>query len=128
MSPVPTNKTRGAILVIDDSDVDRAAMSDLLAAAGFEVHELASPIGATRIARQLNVQLVVIDQNLPAMDGSKLAALFRRNAGLCGVRMILISGDDTGTLQLAGAAPVDGFVSKRSMHVELAAMVKRLLS
>jgi PleD family two-component response regulator len=127
-SDSPTRKERGAILVIDDSEIDLAAMSDLLAAAGFEVHGLPSPIGATRVARQLRIQLVVIDQHLPAMDGSKLASLFRANTGLRNVRVILISGDDASALELAETAHVDAFVSKRNMHVELAATVKRLLA
>jgi PleD family two-component response regulator len=127
-SDAPARKSRGAILVIDDSDVDRATMTELLAVAGFEVHGLPSPIGATRVARQLNVQLVVIDQNLPAMDGTKLASLFRGNTVMRNVRVILVSGnEDREMLQLAETAQVDAFISKRNMHFELAATVKRLL-
>ena len=51
-------KGPGSVLVIDDSDIDRQVMVDLLANAGFEVHELPSPIGATRKARELHVRAV----------------------------------------------------------------------
>src|SRR6186713_3362285 len=82
------------VLVIDDSDIDRQVIADLLSRGGFEVHSLPTPIGATRVARQLNVRLVIIDQNLPAMDGSKLAALFRKNTSMDSIRVVLVSGAD----------------------------------
>jgi CheY-like chemotaxis protein len=115
------------VLVIDDSDIDRETMADLLARAGCSVHVLPSPIGATRAARDLGVKVVVIDQNLPAMDGTKLAALFRSNPGMRGIRVVLVSGNDEATMaELARKAQVDAFVSKRSLHKELVSTVRRL--
>jgi PleD family two-component response regulator len=104
-------------------------MIDVLARAGLDVHGLPSPIGATRAARQLGVGVVVIDQNLPAMDGTKLAALFRGNAALRNVRVVLVSGnEDDEMFDLAKQAQVDAFVRKRDLHGELANTVTRLLS
>src|SRR3954469_24693086 len=92
-------KGAGSVLVIDDSDIDRQVMADILMSAGFEVHELPSPIGATRKARELNVRAVVIDQNLPPLDGSKLAALFRTNASMQDIRVVLVSSSDEAQMQ-----------------------------
>jgi twitching motility two-component system response regulator PilH len=117
-----------AVLVIDDSDVDREVMAELLLAAGYQVHTLPSPIGATRLARELRVNAVVIDQNLPAMNGSKLAALFRGTPALRDVRLVLVSGnDEAAMLEVARDAQADAFVSKGKMHRELIPVVKRLL-
>lgn len=116
-----------AILVIDDSDIDRHVIADLLAEAGFPVHELPSPIGATRKARELGVGLVVIDQNLPSLDGSKLATLFR-NAGLADLRVVLVSSSEEATmLEIAKQAKADAFVPKQRMRDELVRTVRRLL-
>jgi DNA-binding NarL/FixJ family response regulator len=118
---------RIAVLVIDDSDVDRVTMTDLLEAAGFEVHGLVSPIGATRAARQVRARVVVIDQNLPAMDGSKLAALFRGTASLREIRLVLVSSSEaTAMAEVARQARADAFVSKQALHTELVATVRRL--
>lgn len=115
------------VLVIDDSDVDRDVMAELLIQAGFEVHTLPSPIGATRLARQLAVSVVVIDQNLPAMDGTKLAILFRGNPHLRDVGLVLVSGNDESSMvSLAKKAQADAFVSKQRMHQQLVSVVKRL--
>lgn len=117
-----------SVLVIDDNDVDRALIRELLAQAGFDVHDLPSPIGATRTARELQVKVVVIDQNLPSLNGNKLAALFRNVTGLQKeLRIILVSGEDEITmLSLAQAARADAFVSKRDLHAKLVPTVRRL--
>lgn len=115
------------VLVIDDNDIDRASMVELLKAAGFETHDLPSPIGATRMARQLQAAVVIIDQQLPAMDGSKLAALFRSNAGTRSVRVVLVSGSqEQQMMQLVEQAQADAFVSKRELREKLVATVKQL--
>lgn len=116
-----------SVLVIDDSDIDRQVIADLLALAGFVVHQLPSPIGATRKARDLQVALVVIDQNLPSLDGSKLAALFR-NAGLSDLRVILTSSsDEMSMLEITKRAKADAFVAKQRLREDLVETVKRLL-
>jgi CheY-like chemotaxis protein len=127
-SPRPFQPTgKPVVLVIDDSDIDRQVIADLLSRAGYEVHGLPTPIGATRVARQLNVKLVIIDQNLPAMDGSKLAALFRKNPAMASIRVVLVSGaDERAMIALAREAEIDAFVSKRKLHDELLNTVRRL--
>jgi CheY-like chemotaxis protein len=115
------------VLVIDDSDIDRQVIADLLAVAGYTVHQLPSPIGATRKARELQVGLVVIDQNLPSLDGNKLAALFR-NAGLQDLRVVLTSSsDELAMLEITKQAKADAFVAKQRLGQELVETVRRLL-
>ena len=124
----PNKPHHNSVLVIDDSDIDRGVMVELLAGAGFEVHELPSPIGATRKARELQVGLVVIDQNLPSLDGSKLATLFR-TAGLADLRVVLASSSDEITmLEITRQARADAFVAKQRLREELVPTVRRLLA
>jgi DNA-binding NarL/FixJ family response regulator len=117
-----------SVLVIDDSDIDRQAIADLLALAGYTVHQLPSPIGATRKARDLGVGLVVIDQNLPSLDGSKLASLFR-NAGLQDLKVVLTSSsDEISMLEITKRAKADAFVAKQRLREDLVETVRRLLA
>jgi CheY-like chemotaxis protein len=116
------------VLVIDDSDVDRQVMVELLTGSGISVRELPSPIGATRVARELGAKVVVIDQNLPALNGAKLAALFRSNPALQDVRLVLISSSDEQEMaRLVVEAGADAFVSKTRMHADLVRVVRRLM-
>ena len=123
------NKARAnSVLVIDDSDIDRQVIADILALAGYTVHQLPSPIGATRKARDLGVGLVVIDQNLPSLDGSKLASLFR-NAGLQDLKVVLTSSsDEISMLEITKRAKADAFVAKQRLREDLVETVRRLLA
>lgn len=129
-NPTPSqNKARAnSVLVIDDSDIDRQVIADILALAGYTVHQLPSPIGATRKARDLQVGLVVIDQNLPSLDGSKLASLFR-NAGLQDLKVVLTSSsDEMSMLEITKRAKADAFVAKQRLREDLVETVRRLLA
>jgi CheY-like chemotaxis protein len=126
--PTATGGLGQAVLVIDDNDVDREAIAECLRAIGLTVHDLPSPIGATRTARELNVGVVVIDQNLPAMDGSRLAALFRGNPRMRSIRLVLVSGNDASMMaEIMRQSQADAFVSKRDIQRDLAETVLRLL-
>jgi CheY-like chemotaxis protein len=117
-----------AVLVIDDNDVDREAIAECLREVGLTVHGLPSPIGASRTARELGVGVVVIDQNLPAMDGSRLAALFRGNPQMRHIRLVLVSGNDANVMaDIVRQSQADAFVSKRDIQRDLAKIVLRLL-
>jgi CheY-like chemotaxis protein len=116
------------VLVIDDNDVDREAISECLRTVGLTVHGLPSPIGASRKARELNVAVVIIDQNLPAMDGSRLAALFRGNPQMRNIRLVLVSSNDASVMaEIMKHSQADAFVSKRDMQRDLAKIVLKLL-
>jgi len=123
--PAGATAGRHKVIVIDDSDVDREAMAELLELAGFDVHALPSPIGSTRTARELKADVVVIDQNLPAMDGAKLVALFRGNPNLKHLRIVLVSGaDEAEMVEVARQARADAFVSKRRLREDFVRAVK----
>jgi CheY-like chemotaxis protein len=133
MRPTTTPETAKSgptqVLVIDDSDVDRESMKELLLSGGFAVETLPSPIGATRAVRRTGARLVIIDQNMPVMDGNKLATLFRDNPGMRGVRVVLVSGNDPSVMEeVARQAHADAFVSKGVLHRDLVATVRRLLA
>jgi CheY-like chemotaxis protein len=121
-------KPSPAVLVIDDSDIDRQVMVELLSESGLSVRELPTPIGATRVAREVGAKVVVIDQNLPALNGAKLAALFRSNPALRDIKLVLISSSDEREMaKLVTDAGADAFVSKTRMHSELVSVVRKLL-
>ena len=69
----------------------------------------------------------MIDQNMPTMDGSKLAVLFRGNRALRHLGLVLVSGDDVAAMAgVARDAGADAFVCKASLAAELAGVVARL--
>jgi len=116
------------ILVIDDDDTAREVVRALIAAAGYPVVPLATPIGATRLIRELGISAVVCDLNMPAMRGDSLARLFKESKSLQRVRIILISGAPREELEtILLAKTVDAIVHKSDMHQELVPALRKLL-
>ena len=117
------------ILVIDDDGTAREVTSALLMAAGFTCHAIASPIGATRAMRELRIEAVVCDLNMPAMQGDALAKLFRQSKSLHSIPLILISGAPREELEaLIADGTVDAIVHKSDLNSVLVQQLRRLLS
>jgi DNA-binding response OmpR family regulator len=113
------------ILVIDDDDIVRTALLEMLEAVGHTVFELPSAIGATRVITQNAIDTVVIDVMLPDIDGDKLAKLLRHTARSADVTIILVSARSTEELQaLALAAGADAVVTKADIRLKLASTVE----
>lgn len=112
-----------SVLVIDDSDIARTKMVELLTAAGMKVVSRASPIGATRVILTSDINVVVIDLLMPGMRGDRLAALFRGNPRLASLGVVLVSGESESELnRLRVEVGADAVVSKSNLR-QLAAAV-----
>jgi CheY-like chemotaxis protein len=115
------------VLVIDDDDIPRAAMRELLEGAGIETLELSSPIGATQVAINQGVDVVLLDVMMPNLRGDMLAKLFRRNPRLKNLGVILVSGCGTQELMaLASECQADAVVAKRDVRTDLVGTVWRV--
>ncbi len=124
-SPGSLREKIGTVLVIDDSDIARASMANLLAEAGLDVIELASPIGATRAILSHEVSVVVVDVLMPGMRGDRLAVLFRGNPRFKGVGVVLVSGENGIELdRLLTETGADAVVSKAALHGLLPAVIR----
>ena len=117
------------VLVIDDDDIVLESIRTLLSAAGYEVHCLASPIGATQFIVTRQIQAVVVDLNMPVMQGDRFISLLRSWDKIRSIPTILLSGAAPETLQaVAGKLPGVLAVSKDSMHRALPETLGRILS
>ncbi len=117
------------ILVIDDDGTAREVTSALLMAAGFTCHAIASPIGATRAMRELRIEAVVCDLNMPAMQGDALAKLFRQSRSLREIPVVVISSAPHEELEpLLASGNVDAIVHKGDLHTGLVQQLRKLLS
>ena len=79
------------VLLVDDHDGARRAVAELLAAAGYEVEQAASPEDATASYRQGDTyDIVVTDVVMPSMSGPELAEWLQ--LAKPGVPVLFISG------------------------------------
>ena len=89
-APPPAAPLR--VLVIDDDDVARDVIIDVLQQEGHQVTSLPSPLGATKHIVDQQVDVVVLDVMMPSMRGDKLAMLLARNPKLKHLGVVLVTG------------------------------------
>jgi CheY-like chemotaxis protein len=114
------------VLVIDDDDVARDVIVDVLEQEGHQVTSLPSPIGATKHIVDQNVDVVVLDLMMPSMRGDKLATLLGRNPKLKHLGVVLVTSarlEDVSAL--ADSMGSVAIVSKGGIQSDLLPAVKK---
>jgi two-component system response regulator MprA len=99
------------ILVVDDNRAFRTLMADLLGAVGYQVATAAN--GAAAIPQAVSFQpgLILMDVQMPELDGCEACRLIKRHPELSDVSVLLMSGDG-GVAGKAVAAGADAFMPK----------------
>jgi CheY-like chemotaxis protein len=100
-----------AILVVDDHDGFRVFARRMLEAAGFTVAEAATGAQATETARCVRPRLVLLDIQLPDLDGFEVARRLAMQAD--GPVVVLTSTREAADYGgLIAASPAAGFLPK----------------
>jgi two-component system chemotaxis response regulator CheY len=79
------------VLIIDDSSTTRLYYRDNLEQAGFAVDEAINGIEGLEKAMSQSFDLILVDVNMPKMDGYTFMSQLRRTAELRSVPTIMIS-------------------------------------
>lgn len=111
-------------LVIDDNALNRQLVSFLLTSAGFEVCCAGDAAQALDLLRSLRPELILMDVQLPGMDGLALTRMIKadpaqRDATIVAVTAFAMRGDE----QKALDAGCDGYIAK---PIETASFVRQL--
>lgn len=123
-SPLPLSRCACRVLIIDDDELARQMMTDLLTNAGHVVTPLASPIGASREVMAMAAHVVVVDVLMPSIRGDKLAHLLRKNPRLSQLGIVLVTSLGRTQLdQLTPPEPGTGIVSKSALDSQLVSAV-----
>jgi two-component system chemotaxis response regulator CheY len=101
-------------LVIDDSRAMRAILGRILRTAGFEVREAQHGLeGLERLREATRTDLVLVDWNMPEMDGLAFLKAVRREGGLGDPRMMVVTTEtEMGRMSEALAEGADEYVMK----------------
>ena len=99
--PQPAPSSAGRVLLVEDGDLVRALVREVLERGGFSVLEAAGPAEALELARSDDpIDLLVTDLVLPGMSGTALVE--RITAERPGLRFLYTSGYVDETLRGAG--------------------------
>jgi DNA-binding response OmpR family regulator len=114
------------ILVVDDENFIRELLAQVLSIEGYEVLLASNGREAIQRATFENPHLVIIDANMPEMDGLETTRQLRSQRETCSVPIIMSTAfEETRTEALR--AGVDDFVPKPFPVADFLARVKALL-
>ncbi len=117
-----------SVLIVDDSPSDRALFRTVLSRAGYVVHEVSRGSEALVKARDIRPHAVVLDVNLPDLDGHSVCRAIRADAELTGLPVLMLTVRDNDVDVLAGLeAGADDYVAKDSAPAIVLARVRRLI-
>lgn len=98
------------IVHIEDDPANRLLVRKLLSRAGHEVLEAPDGIEGVRLACSSGPDLVLVDLNIPGLDGFEVTLRLRGEAGLQGVPIVAITAE--GDRDTSLAVGCDGFLQK----------------
>ena len=116
------------ILVAEDDAGARDLVRTRLTAAGYDTHTAHNGLEAVQRARDLRPDAMVLDINMPGMDGFGVLGAIRSDPSLEHIRVLVLTarhaGDD---VKLAMSLGAKDFLTKPFNEQQLIARVARLL-
>ena len=117
------------VLNVDDYEAGRYATSRVLRQAGFDVHEAATGNDALRLAAAEHPDLVLLDVNLPDVDGFEVCRQIKTHPSTSGIPVLYLSAAyRTAEHRVQGLdLGADGYLTQPVEPRELVATVNALL-
>jgi len=116
------------ILIVEDHKPLRSLLSFLLSNAGYETRETADAMSALDEAGRQPPDLMLLDWQLPDMDGLRLLRMWRADEATARIPVIMVSGKGQDGDRVAGLkAGADDYVVKPFNRDELLARVQAVL-
>ncbi len=117
------------ILVIEDQEDNRQILRDLLTSADFEVIEAEDGQAGLVAAVDHRPDLILMDMQLPILDGYEATRRLKADAALHAIPMIAVTSyASSSDADKARAAGCDAFISKPFSLRQLLAKVREYLS
>jgi CheY-like chemotaxis protein len=123
------NAVRGRVLVVDDDVISRTIVSHLLARRGLEVDCVNDGPSALKTASVSRYDLILMDLQMPGMDGFQTAHGLRELAGHRETPILAVTANCSSDYRdLCMKHGMQGFLSKPVQNTELIQTVERYLT
>jgi DNA-binding response OmpR family regulator len=117
-----------SILVADDSMTILAMVSSRLTRAGYDVVTATRGDDALRLVQENRPRLVLLDVEMPGLDGVEVARRIRADDALAGTSILLLTSLSEASDVAAGLeAGADAYLTKPFSPQDLQAQVEQLL-
>ena len=136
VSPVPSTvaggeqlvSEAGSLLVVDDNDVIQEILVCFLESLGHSVAVAENGLQALEMAKTNAYDLILMDIDMPVMDGVEACRRIKADPGTNDVAIIMVTSHDSEYLEAAFAAGAVDYITKPVHRVELEARVHSALA
>lgn len=116
------------ILIVEDNETNRRLMRDVLMYYGYKVIEAVNGEEGMRIAKEQTPDLVLMDIQMPVMDGLAAIKMLKNDPETKGIKIVAVTsfamkGDKEEIME----AGFDGYIAKPVDIRELPGIIQRLL-
>jgi DNA-binding response OmpR family regulator len=115
-----------AVLVVEDDDQIRALFAAIITAEGFAVRTAANGREALAVLQHWRPDLIILDLEMPEMDGRAFRAEQRRTPQLADIPVIVMSAAPDVDAQVAGLEAAETLPKPCDLEV-LAAAIRRVV-
>jgi two-component system, cell cycle response regulator DivK len=116
------------VLIVEDNELNMKLFHDLLEAHGYQILQTRDGMEALQIARDHKPDLILMDIQMPVMDGYEATRRIKANPELKAIPILAVtsyalSGDE----DKARAAGCDGYIAKPYSPRQMLAKVREIL-
>ena len=117
------------VLVVDDSLSARRTLAQVISDAGYEARTAVDGLDAIDAIEERMPDLILLDLEMPRMNGLELAAHLRSDQGTQDIPIVMVTSRSTAKhREQAHAAGIDAFITKPYQEEELAEEIRLLIS
>ena len=121
-------ENRGVILYVEDNPANRMLIRRILGAEGYTVHEAESATQTFEVLQTLQPDLILMDINMPEMDGYTLTARIRALPKMGIVPIVALTANVMkGDRERSLEAGCDGYIQKPIDIDTIAEQVERFM-
>jgi CheY-like chemotaxis protein len=121
-------KTKGTVLIVDDSALARKVVCNILLASGYQVAEAKDGFEAMGQLENVHPDLVVLDLIMPKMDGYQVVEMMKKTPVYQKTPIIMLTSRDSLMDKLRGKMSAsDAYITKPVKEEDLMAQISRLL-
>ncbi len=120
-------KRKPRVVIIEDDEYSREAIEHLLKAEGCETRSASGGISGYCAARRFSPDVIVLDLNLPDIDGERVLRKFRGHRALGHVPIIVITGYRRDEIPAVVSASANFCITKPASFEEVTRAVFDLL-
>jgi DNA-binding response OmpR family regulator len=116
------------ILIIDDDELYGLALLDRLKSERWSASFHHGPFGTVNAIRAAHPRLLILDLNMPGLEGTRIHELVRKRSDMARTKVLLLSSTDTVELtRIANENGFDGALHKSATRAELVEAIELLL-